>query len=763
MFKKTLSGLALALLLAACTGPVSAPVIDDFERDSLPSWQDPNGVLVGYVLWGFESGATVAISTTIPPNQVPGFPQGNRVLKLDLSVGQNQWAGFNHSFTAEGASTHPWRSQDWSGYEGVSFWLYGNNTGGTLFFDIIENRNPGSTRDDAERFSVDIPDNFTGWKEFRLTWDQFRRKDIGNGAPNDGLTLKEVHGYAVGGYGSKDMGSHTYYVDHVALFGTREVPLQVGFAETTYRVPEGQIARVKVALTRPAQAPVSVRYRTAESLALPGRDFTRIQGTLTIPAGQTEATLSVQTLDTAKREGDRGLILVLYDAQGAELGPVYRTHVVIEDDEAEDPMLLEDFEGGHGFEAQGPVALEALTLPPGHAQALPGQRGHEGVLQMDVDTRQNSASLLRRFAEPRDFSQAQGLSFWFYGTGSGKTLTFELLDNPSRTTQDLAPGEWKLIWSEEFEGPPGAPPNPARWTAQVGDGTLYGIPGWGNAELQYYTNKPENAYQDGQGNLVISLQKPQEDLACWYGPCQYTSARLVSAQKFEVKYGRIEARIRVPDGPAGLWPAFWMLGSDLEKVGWPECGEIDVMEYVSRMPNRIFGTLHGPGYSGGEGKGGTLDLPGPVYQDYHLFAVEWEPGEVRWYLDGQEYARVTAADVAPNRWVFDKPFFLILNMAIGGNLGGAVDPSMPLPQKLLVDYIRVYGAPDTAERFEASFVDDFVGWKEITLPFSAFRRSAHQPEGAPNDGLTLTQVMGYGLRFPEGLQATYLLDQLRLR
>jgi beta-glucanase (GH16 family) len=236
----------------------------------------------------------------------------------------------------------------------------------------------------------------------------------------------------------------------------------------------------------------------------------------------------------------------------------------------------------------------------------------------------------------------------------------------------------------------------------------------------------------------------------------------VSAKKLEVKYGRIEARIRVPDGPAGLWPAFWMLGSDIDRVGWPECGEIDIMEYVSRMPNSIFGTLHGPGYSGGEGKGKVLDLGRPVYSDYHVFAVEWEPGVVRWYLDGQQYFQVTSADVAPNRWVFDKPFFLILNMAIGGNLGGPVATNMPLPQELKVDYIRVYGAPDTAERFEASFVDDFTGWKQITLPFTAFRRSSSQPDGAPDDGLTLTRVMGYGFRLPEGLQASFLLDQIRL-
>ena len=141
----------------------------------------------------------------------------NNVLQEDLTLGAGQWAVFVHNFTND--TVDAWVPQDWSSYEGVSLWLYGNNTGGTIFLDILDNRNPGSTTDDAERWSLDIPDNFSGWQFFQFTWDDFNRKDIGNGAPNDGFTLTEVHGYAVGGYGNVNMGSQTYYVDQVSIFG----------------------------------------------------------------------------------------------------------------------------------------------------------------------------------------------------------------------------------------------------------------------------------------------------------------------------------------------------------------------------------------------------------------------------------------------------------------------------------------------------------------------------------------------------------------
>ena len=297
--------------------------------------------------------------------------------------------------------------------------------------------------------------------------------------------------------------------------------------------------------------------------------------------------------------------------------------------------------------------------------------------------------------------------------------------------------------SDGFDGPAGAPANPENWTYETGGW------GWGNDELQYYTDSTDNAALDGDGNLVITAREidpAATDLECWYGPCEYTSARLITEQKQEFEYGRIESRVQVPEG-SGIWPAVWSLGTDFREVGWPQTGEIDVMEFVGRLPNEIFGTIHGPGYSGGQSFGGIYDFGAPVPGDWHEFAAEWTPEQIVWSVDGIVYHQADPADVAPNEWVFDHPFSLLTNVAIGGNFGGALGDDLEFPQSLTVDYVRVYQAPDTAERFTASIVDRTAGWHEVTIPFDAFVRADEQPAGAPDDGLTLTDVRGYSLTF----------------
>ena len=258
---------------------------------------------------------------------------------------------------------------------------------------------------------------------------------------------------------------------------------------------------------------------------------------------------------------------------------------------------------------------------------------------------------------------------------------------PAPTPPAPQPATWTLVWSDEFDGAAGAPVDGTKWVADTGGG------GWGNREREYYTPGIENAALDGAGHLVITARAERADAPrqCWYGVCRYTSARMETRGRFEATYGRFEARIRIPRGQ-GLWPAFWMLGSNIGEVGWPASGEIDVMENIGREPGIVHGTMHGPGYSGGGGIGGSYALATAAFaDDYHVFAVEWTPGQVRWLVDDREYRRATLADLpAGGTWVVDRPFFLLLNVAVGGAWPGDPDSTTVFPQQMLVDYVRVY-------------------------------------------------------------------------
>lgn len=192
-------------------------IIDDFEN-GLPLGQDNNGLLVGYFTWNHPSATITFNTTTIPPTPVPDTPPANHVLAVTVNIGLDQFAGFSHTFT--NSTTDEWLSQDWRGYDGISFWLYGRNNGSGIFIDILDNRNPGSTVDDAERWAVELMDNFTGWQHFEIPFTDFTRKEMGNGAPNDGFGRSEVWGYTVGFYGSPPLNGQTYFVDRVSLYKT---------------------------------------------------------------------------------------------------------------------------------------------------------------------------------------------------------------------------------------------------------------------------------------------------------------------------------------------------------------------------------------------------------------------------------------------------------------------------------------------------------------------------------------------------------------
>jgi beta-glucanase (GH16 family) len=248
---------------------------------------------------------------------------------------------------------------------------------------------------------------------------------------------------------------------------------------------------------------------------------------------------------------------------------------------------------------------------------------------------------------------------------------------------DVSPlAGWTLSWSDEFNDPVGTPPNSKYWGYDVGGG------GWGVNQLQVYTNKAANAATDGNGNLAITAIKDAQG--------NFTSARIKTQGKFEQAYGRFEMRAKIVSGN-GMWPAFWMLGNNFGPTPWPDCGEIDIMEVRGTRPTTNLGSLHGPGYSGMHPLTGHYSLPdgGPILSDdFHIYAVEWETNVVRFYVDTNLYETRTPADIpadagANAKWVYDHPFFILINVAVGGMFPGPPDGTT-FPQTMLVDYVRVY-------------------------------------------------------------------------
>jgi beta-glucanase (GH16 family) len=904
---------------------IDAPpiIIDDFESGIAPATPCPSGALpLGYCTF-FGAGSTVALtdSPTPPAPVLPAVGEPNTALQMDVNV--TSFAGFIHGFSNPPA-LDAWIPQDWSTSEGISFWMYGSNSGTPMFIDVLDNRNPGSTTDDAERWTVPFIDDFTGWQLLQFPFSAFVRKEIGNGAPNDGFNRFQVHGYAIGTLNTG--GPRTFYVDDVKIYGvTAPPPLSVRFSEQVFFIEEGTTGDVSVKLNRPMgasdPAQVSIDFTTEPAIAVPGEDYTPTSGTLTfVNGGPTELGFPVETFDNTKFTGGKRIGIRLGNPVDVERGPLFQGSILIDENDPYDPRLIDDFErGAFLLDGSGQVALDTQRVEIGGPDERPGQDVVENVLavstpaagpgfqaqigdvaghlaaflptgdkkadtaleeaieklddaldpknwvngfildekdgrkvfdrlkdavkelekvvkeggaaagaaqdaidellvisaslalnaidiatgnggdpkmtdkaldelakaekelgkgkpdraidhfgkawdeatksikKVDEDSFLPVASVVRDFAIGQDWTGTESLNFWFRGTGSGEEITVVLKDNRA---PDPGPSGWSLVWSDEFNGPAGAPPDPANWSYELGDVNPGGSNGWGNEELQYYTDDTDNVATDGSGNLVITVDAADGSRECYYGPCEFESGRLVTQHKAEFAYGRIEARILVPDGSYGLWPAFWSLGADIARTPWPAAGEIDYMEYVSRIPNEIFGTIHGPGYSSGGAFGNIFDFGGPVADDYHTYAVEWEPDLIRWYVDDIPYHQAEPADV-PGDWVFNKPFFMLLNLAIGGNFGGAVDPGLVLPQDYFVDYVRVYQGPDSAERFEATFTDSSNAWQLVSIPLTGLVRSLDQPAGAPDDGLTLNEVWGYGFELPYPAAGTFLFDEVR--
>jgi beta-glucanase (GH16 family) len=238
----------------------------------------------------------------------------------------------------------------------------------------------------------------------------------------------------------------------------------------------------------------------------------------------------------------------------------------------------------------------------------------------------------------------------------------------------------EITMQDEFET--NGPPDSSIWGYDLGTGNEDTGGGWGNNELQFYTNRAENVKVQN-GFLIISAKKEE------YQGSSYTSARLTSKGLFEQAYGRFEARIRLPYGQ-GVWPAFWLLGANVEEVGWPKCGEIDIMEYRGQEPTKVLGTVHGPGYSGGASISKSYSLLNDRFDTgFHIFGIEWGPKYINYYVDDVLYNQITPADVT-GEWVLDHPFYIIINLAVGGNFVGAPNSETSFPQTMLVDYVRVY-------------------------------------------------------------------------
>jgi beta-glucanase (GH16 family) len=295
---------------------------------------------------------------------------------------------------------------------------------------------------------------------------------------------------------------------------------------------------------------------------------------------------------------------------------------------------------------------------------------------------------------------------WFAPTGVlvAISVSLSLLVNPAA---DAAPKKLKLLWSDEFNGKKGVRPSAKVWSAEIGGG------GWGNSERQYYTDKAANASMDGAGRLVITANRISNEYAEQIGEvpgtedilnrcseCQFTSARMKTARNLSFQYGRIEARIKMPQG-VGTWPAFWMLGGDLlDGVPWPECGEIDIMEFRGDIPDRTTSAIHGPTTPQGSGLGAAFLSYDSLSNGYHTYAIEWKKNSITFIVDGRVTGTYSSADTGTRGWVYNQKFFLILNLAMGGTYAGEYIDPMVNQAQLHVDYIRFYSVNGVGKVFK---------------------------------------------------------------
>ena len=278
----------------------------------------------------------------------------------------------------------------------------------------------------------------------------------------------------------------------------------------------------------------------------------------------------------------------------------------------------------------------------------------------------------------------------YFGTAAAVGAVLLCVCATQSVVAPAARAGWTLVWQVEFDGAAGRGVDSTKWQIDSTDGCASGNCGWGNNEKEYYTGATDNLALDGAGHLKI-VARTETGRTCYYGPCRYTSAKITTRGKFTAAPGRVEARIKLAAGQ-GLWPAFWLLGGNISTVGWPRCGELDIMENHGSRMESTSSAIHGPGYFGNTPfVHADTRARGSFADDFHVFAVEWDSSRVRFFVDDSLHYTVERRQIElRGPWVFDKSFFIILNLAVGGNFDSDPRSDAVFPATMLVDYVRVY-------------------------------------------------------------------------
>ncbi|MCY4538617.1 MAG: family 16 glycosylhydrolase [Chloroflexi bacterium] len=691
--------------------------VEDFEEYELFLAQDSFGNDIGFAPWGDTAGNVELRLTDAKRNG-----QETRALNVNYDIAA--WGGFSHVFN-DGDN---WTSRDWREFNAISLWFLGSNTGGAVQLEIFDNRDPKRDGDSAERWFARFDDDSYGWQQLEIPFADFDRRSDWQpeGAPDDGFNLDAVSGYALG-FPAGTGGSFAI-IDDIELIFMPGVDLP--------ELPE-QEAAVAEAADAPALAqPAAVKLNEALLEPMSNADPVVI-------ADFERGVAYVSQVDGPAIGfvpwGDSTANAIIGITQVIPF-----TDLALPDQSAPNQVLRVDYNIGAwgGF---------TYAFTDGASWVSQDWTGHNAfqfwlygnntgqIVQIELfDNRQpeNNADTAERFfyhllddysgwqqftipfayfqrradwqpgGAPDDgfnLDAVWGVAFGFPG-GVGAQSAFldqveiVVVDDPTMvqtsaqtvvTTVEVDESigwdtrEWDLLWSDEFDAAAGTPIDDASWTCEIGGH------GWGNNEMEYYTDRVENVSHDGAGNLVITAREETlADSTCHYGECQYTSARCITQDKVEFTYGRVEARIDIPNGQ-GIWPALWMLGANFPELGWPLSGEIDILENIGEK-NVVYGALHGPGYSGGGGIGGAYRADVNLDEGFHVYAIDWDPYVIRWYVDGELSNLISVNALDGKQWVYDHDFFMLMNLAVGGYWPGYPDETTEFPQEMIVDYVRVY-------------------------------------------------------------------------